>query len=97
MSANPKTNKKTTTNPTKYLHQYLEDWDILSAHPLRMHGANMPVPYGYTAPPSKGRQGYWTPWLDWFCVHLRYNTLTTDSIVRRFLFWRKYFKGCTYP
>jgi hypothetical protein len=52
MSTNPKTNKKPTTNPTKYLHQYLEDEDISSTHPLRMHGAKMPVPYGYTAPPS---------------------------------------------
>ena len=25
MSANPKANKKPTTNPTKYLHQYLAD------------------------------------------------------------------------
>ena len=25
MSANPKTNKKPTNNPTKYLHQYLAD------------------------------------------------------------------------
>jgi hypothetical protein len=52
MSANTKTNKKPTTNPTKYLHQYSADWDILSAHPLRMHGAKMSVPYGDTAPPS---------------------------------------------
>ena len=49
MSANPKTNKKKTTNPIKYHHQYLADRDILSAHPLRMHGAKMPVTYGYTA------------------------------------------------
>ena len=34
MSPNPKTNKKTTTNPIKYLHQYLADWDFLSAHPF---------------------------------------------------------------
>ncbi len=57
MSPNPKTNKKPTTNPIKYLHQYLTDWDILSAHPLRMHGEKMPVRYGYTAPPSWGRRG----------------------------------------
>ena len=49
MSANPKTKKKPTTNPTKYLHQYLADQDILSAHSLQMHGLKMPVPYGCTA------------------------------------------------
>ena len=58
MSANPKTDKTPTTNPTKYLHQYLEDDDILSTHPLRMHGAKMPVPYGYIAPPFWGWWGY---------------------------------------
>jgi hypothetical protein len=57
MSANPKANKKTTTNPTKYLHQYLADEDILSTHPLRMHGVKMPVLYGYTAMPSWGWRG----------------------------------------
>jgi hypothetical protein len=57
MSPKPKTNKKPTTNPIKYLHQYLADWDILSAHPLRMHGAKMHVPHGYTALPSWGRRG----------------------------------------
>ena len=31
MSVNPKTNKKTTTNPIKYLHQYLADREILTA------------------------------------------------------------------
>ena len=34
MSADPKTHKKPTTNPTNYLHQYLADEDILSTHPL---------------------------------------------------------------
>jgi hypothetical protein len=34
MFNNLKTNKKTTTNPTKYLHQFLADQEILSAHPL---------------------------------------------------------------
>jgi len=29
---------------------------LLSTHTLRMHGANMPVPYGYSAPPSWGRR-----------------------------------------
>jgi hypothetical protein len=57
MSANPKTNKKPTTNPTKYLHQYLADEDIFSTHPLRMHDAKMPVPYGYSALPSWGKRG----------------------------------------
>ena len=57
MSADPKTHKKPTTNPTNYLHQYLADEDILSTHPLRMHNAKMPVPYGYTALPSWGRRG----------------------------------------
>ena len=57
MSANPKTNKKPITNPTKYLNQYLVDEDILSTHPLRMHGAKIPVPYGYTVLPSWGRRG----------------------------------------
>ena len=53
----PQNQQKPTTNPTKYLHQYLADWDILSAHPFLMHDAKMPVPYGYTAPPSWGRWG----------------------------------------
>ena len=57
MSANPKTNKKPTTNFTKYLNQFLADRETLSAHPLRMHGAKMSVPYGYTAPPSWGWRG----------------------------------------
>jgi hypothetical protein len=57
MSADPKTNKKTTTNPTNYLHQYLADEDILSTHPFCMHGAKMPVPYVYTALPSWGWWG----------------------------------------
>jgi hypothetical protein len=57
MSTNPKTNKKPTTNPTKYLHQFLADQDILSAHLLRMHGAKMPVLCGYTYLPSWGWWG----------------------------------------
>jgi hypothetical protein len=57
MSTNPKTNKKPTTNPTKYLHQFLADQDILSAHLLCKHGAKMPVPCGYTDLPSWGWRG----------------------------------------
>ncbi len=48
----PQNQQKPNHCPTKYLHQYLAEWDILSIHPLRIHGRKMPVPYGYTAPPS---------------------------------------------
>jgi len=35
-----------TTDPTKYLRQYLADEDIWSHHPLRMHGGQSSMPYG---------------------------------------------------
>ena len=47
-SAKPKSDHKPTTVPTKYLHQYLTDEDILIDHPLHMYGGQMPVPYGCT-------------------------------------------------
>jgi len=33
-----------TTNPTEYLRQYSADEEILSHHPLRLHGGQSPVP-----------------------------------------------------
>jgi len=35
-----------TTDPTKYLRQYLADEDIWSRSPLRMYGGQTAVPYG---------------------------------------------------
>ena len=60
-----------------------------------MHGAKMPVPYGYTAPLSWGRRGLGEAFgrhgLIVFCVHLRYNTLTIDSTVKRVFILAKIF------
>ncbi len=55
-SAKPKSNHKPTTYPTKYLHQYLADEDILSIHPLHMYGGQTPVLYGVTYSLSWGWQ-----------------------------------------
>ena len=32
--------------PTRYIHQYLAEWDVWSTHPLRIHMMKMPVSYG---------------------------------------------------
>ena len=47
-SAKPKSDHMPTTDPTKYLHQYSADEDILSHHTLSMHGGQSTVPYGCT-------------------------------------------------
>jgi len=47
-SAKPKSGHMPTTDPTEYLRQYSADEDILSHHPLRMHGGQSPVSYGCT-------------------------------------------------
>jgi hypothetical protein len=45
-SAKPMSNHMPTTYLTKYLCQYLAGEDVSSHHALRMHGGQMPVPYG---------------------------------------------------
>jgi len=47
-SAKPKSDHTPATDPTEYLRQYSVDEEILSHHPLRMHGGQLPVPYGCT-------------------------------------------------
>jgi len=95
MSANPKTNKKKTTNPTKYLHQYLADEDILS-YPSFAHAwcedacavwlLSSAILGSAGLGEAFGRHG-----LIVFCVHLRYNTLTIDSTVKRVFILAKIF------
>ena len=52
----PKYQQKTNHWPTRYLHEYLAEWDVWSTHLLRIHRTKMHVPYGYTYPPSWGRR-----------------------------------------
>jgi hypothetical protein len=52
----PKNQQKPNHWPTRYLHEYLAEWDVWSTQPLRIHRTKMHVPYGYTDPPSWGRR-----------------------------------------
>ena len=45
-SANPKSDHKPNTYPTRCFRQHLADEDVSSHHALRMHGGQTPVPYG---------------------------------------------------
>ena len=51
----PKNQQKPNHWPTRYLHQYLAEWDVWSTNPLRIYRMKMAVPYGYTDPPYWGR------------------------------------------
>ncbi len=52
----PRNQQKPNHCPTKYLHQYLAEWDVWSTHLMRIHGRKKPVLYGYTALSSWGRR-----------------------------------------